>query len=86
MASKKATKKVEAPKAPKRIREYGMVKVKKGQKLAWVSHENKNGWSLGLAVGKRTLWLRNVRFSSIEEVERAAKDLSIAFLHKAPKK
>lgn len=70
----------------KRVRYYGMVKVKKGQKLAWISKEDKNGWSLGLAVGGRTLWLRNVRFASPEEVERAAKGLNIAFLHKANSK
>ena len=83
MATKKLpTKIVEAP-AEKRERYYGMTKVKKGQKLAWVSKENKHGWSLGLVVGKRTFWLRNVRFSSVEEVERATRELNTAFLHKA---
>lgn len=82
MAKKKI---VEAPKE-KRVRYYGMVKVKKGQKLAWVSKEDKNGWSLGLIVGGRTLWLRNLRFASPEEVERAAKSLNIAFLHKVDSK
>lgn len=79
-------KKVAKPKAPKRIREYGMVKVKKGQKLAWISKENKNGWSLGLAVGENTLWLRNLRFASVEEVERTTKGLSVAFIHKVETK
>ena len=50
---------------------FGLKKIRKGEKLCWFSYENKNGWSLGLAFGKGTLWLRNVRFASKEEVERA---------------
>lgn len=50
---------------------YGLKKIRKGEKFCWFSYENKNGWSLGLAFEKYTLWLRNVRFSSKVEVERA---------------
>lgn len=63
--------KVHLKKKGKRIRRYGMTKVRKGQKTAWVSRENKNGWSLGLAFEKYTVWLRNVRFPSSDDVSRA---------------
>lgn len=65
-------------------RYYGLDKVRTGAKLAWVSQENKHGWSLGLAHGKRTVWLRNVRFASEKEVERALKS-GVAFIHLAEK-
>ncbi len=51
---------------------YGMKKVGKGNKVAWLSQQNKNGFSLGLAIGnKKTIWLTNTRFSTQEEVIRA---------------
>ena len=78
-----ATKKKAVIGKVKRIRFYGLVKPKSGQKLAWVSRQNKHGWSLGLIVGKRTIWLRNVRFVNEAEVVRATKDLSVAFMHLA---
>lgn len=61
-----------------------MIKIKAGQKLAWISMQNKNGWSLGLAVGKHNVWLRNVRFNSPEEVKRAVegKALGVVFVWK----
>ena len=65
-------------------RYYGLTKVRKNQKLAWVSKENKNGWSLGLALKGRTVWLRNVRFNSMEEVKRATSS-NVVFIHKAGK-
>jgi hypothetical protein len=52
---------------------YGIVKIPTGVKLAWLSVQNKHGWSLGLALENRTVWLRNVRFSSIKEVKAALK-------------
>ena len=61
-------------------RAYGMVKVKTGTKLAWVSMENKHGWSLGLNLGKRVVWLRNIRFKSVAEIERAMKSGTV-FVH-----
>lgn len=82
MASKKkvATKK-KAVKKVKRIRFYGLVKPKKGAKFAWISVQNKNGWSLGFATNDRTIWLRNVRFTSIEEVQRVVGVEKIVFVH-----
>lgn len=77
------TKKIAKAQKVKRVRYYGILKIKKGQKLAWVSKENKHGWSLGLAVEKRTVWLRNVRFASLEEVERATTQLNTVYFHKA---
>lgn len=61
-------------------RMYGLKPIKKGSKLVWVSAENKNGWSLGLAFNKGTMWLRNMRFVSREEVERALK-AAVVFIH-----
>lgn len=67
----------------KRVRYYGMVKPRVGAKLTWVSKQNKHGWSLGLIIGKRTFWLRNVRFANESEAQRAVRDLSIAYVHLA---
>lgn len=52
-------------------RYYGLEVLKEGTKFAWLSMQNKNGWSLGLALNKRTIWLRNIRFATRKEVERA---------------
>lgn len=60
-------------------RYYGVVKVKDGAKFAWLSAENKFGWSLGFALNNRTVWLRNVRFSSSKEVTRALR-ASVVFI------
>ena len=72
-------------KAKKRVRYYGMVKVPKGAKICWLSVQNKNGWSLGLALGKRTIWLRNVRISSKEEVSRVTDAQKVVFVGKKGK-
>lgn len=82
---KKATKKVakkavKKAKKVKRIRFYGMVKPKTGAKFAWMSQENKNGWSLGFATNERTIWLRNLRFTSQKEVQRVVDGASIVFI------
>lgn len=84
---KKETKKVEAKveSKPKRKMVYGVQKIKTGAKVCWLSHENKFGWSLGLVLGKRTVWLRNLRFKTVEEVERVTKS-NVVFVHKANKK
>lgn len=78
MAAKKKAK------APKRKRYYGIVKIRKGAKIQYESRENKNGWSLGLVVKDRpTIWFRNVRFTSPEEVSRALGGYeNIVFVHK----
>lgn len=63
----------------KRVSRYGLVKVKTKARVSWVSHENKNGWSLGLALTDRTIWLRNTRFTSKAEVLRTVKKAGIVF-------
>lgn len=71
-------------KLPKRERYYGMTVVREGKKQCWVSTQNKNGWSLGLALNDRTVWLRNIRFESRKDVEAALKG-KVVFVHlKAP--
>jgi hypothetical protein len=80
--SKKTAKKaVKKANKVKRIRFYGLVKPKKGAKFAWISVQNKNGWSLGFATNDRTIWLRNLRFTSIEEVQRVVGVEKIVFVH-----
>lgn len=64
----KSQKELKAERRAKRW--YGMKKVKRGEKVCWLAKEDKNGWSLGLALGERTLWLRNLRFPSHKEVSR----------------
>lgn len=81
MSKKKKSKKL-APSQTSAYRYYGIVKLKKGQKLAWFSQENKHGWSLGLALEKRTIWLRNIRFASKAEVLRAVDSKSVVFIEK----
>lgn len=61
-------------------RRYGMVKVKMGSKRCWVSKQDKNGWSLGLSLGKVTYWLKNVRFKTELEVKLAVRS-NIVFIH-----
>jgi len=77
MAKKSSKKKA----SKKRDRGYGMIKVPTRSKLCWLSHENKHGWSLGLALSNRTIWLKNVRFSSQKEVTRAISS-SVVFTEK----
>jgi len=55
----------------KKQRNFGMVKIRKNQKICWVSGESKNGWSLGLAMGKRTIWLTGLRFADTRAVKMA---------------
>lgn len=69
----------------RRERYAGMQKVKTGAKLCWESRENKHGYSLGLCLNKRTVWLTNVRLASVAEVKRVLK-ASILFVHTADSK
>mgnify|MGYP006921293547 CR=1 FL=1 len=74
----KKTKKVASTKAlkkAKRAERYGMVKVAKGQKVSFISYQNKHGWSLGLALNGKTVWLRNTRFSSLEQIKAVVKSV-----------
>ena len=76
--------KTQKQKKTERRSRYGMVKVRKGQKLAWLSKETKNGWSLGLAIGERNYWLKNVQLASRDEVKRAVGS-AVIFVHKKGK-
>lgn len=49
---------------------YGRKALKVGQKVCWLSRQDKNGFALGLSFGERTLWLRNFRAKSEQEIER----------------
>ena len=53
------------------------IKQIKGQKQAWLSKQDRNGWSLGLVIGKKTYWLTNFRFKTNEDVERALKSNAV---------
>ncbi len=64
---------------------YGMKKLKNGQNVCWESHQDKNGWSLGLVIGKRVLWLRNFRVTDHKEVSRILKAKQI-FVSLNPKR
>lgn len=80
MAKKKSTKKEIRSKRRER---YGMKKIPKNAKMCWLSVENKHGWSLGFALNKYTVWLKNVRFASSKDVESAfdGKRAKIVFIH-----
>ena len=59
---------------------YGMKKLHEGEKVCWLAKQDKHGYSLGLALGKRTLWLRNLRIPNVHELKRVIKS-SILFIH-----
>ena len=54
-------------------KQAGLRPVKGGQKLAWLSRQDRNGWSLGLAFEKKTIWLTGLRFTSDKEVKKVLK-------------
>ena len=56
----------------RRERYFGIVKLPQGVKMSWISKQDMNGWSLGLGLNSRTVWLRGLRFKSSEEVRRCA--------------
>lgn len=72
-----------ASKTKESKRYYGMTKLRKGCKIQYESRENKHGWSLGLVLKDRpVVWLRNIRFASKEEVERAVGGMNVKFVPK----
>ena len=83
----KPMKKAKKGKAPERERYFGLTKVRVGAKFAWLSLQNKHGWSLGFALNNRTEWIRNIRFATRQEVERALGKSKVVFipLKHAPK-
>lgn len=76
--SKSSTKKIHKSKRTKRY--YGL-EVLKGQKFAWLSQQNKHGYSLGLALNSRTVWLRNIRFATRKDVENAMQKAKLVFIN-----
>ena len=76
--SKKRAKKTSIQK--RRERYFGIVKLRKGIKFAWLSKQDKNGWSLGLALEKRTVWLRGLRFATKKEIARVVDRTTIVYL------
>ena len=67
-------------KKDKRKRYFGTVKLPKGVKFAWLSNQNKHGWSLGFALDKRTVWLRGLRFATKKEIHRALDRSSVVYV------
>lgn len=51
------------------------------KKACWLAKEDKNGYSFGLALGSRTLWLRNFRFKTQQDVVKAVKDCKVVFIN-----
>ena len=64
----------------RRERYFGIVKLRKGTKFAWLAKQDKNGWALGLALEKRTIWLRGLRFVTKKEVARVLERTSLVFI------
>ena len=73
-------KKTSKPRKDNRNRYYGLTKLKRGTKFSWLSLQNRHGWSLGFALGKRTYYLCNIRFASKEEVKQALNKSKIVFI------
>lgn len=49
-------------------------------KFCWVSHESKNGWSLGFSVNEKDYFIPGLYLESKEDVKRAIKG-NIVFVH-----
>lgn len=75
---KKTQKELKAARREKKW--YGMKKIRKGEKICWLAREDKNGYSLGVCFGGRTLWLRNLRIESVSELKKVLK-ASVVFVH-----
>ena len=56
------------------------IDLSKKVKSCWISKQDKNGWSLGYAYRNRTIWLRNVRFKTRADVEKAMEKCSLVFI------
>lgn len=67
-------------KSERKKRYFGTVKVPRNAKFCWMSKHDKNGWSLGFALGKRTVWLTGLRFANRDEIERAMSS-NMVFVH-----
>lgn len=78
MSKKTKNRKIHKSKRTKRY--YGLQVLTDSTKFAWVSVQNKHGWSLGLALNNRTVWLRNLRFKTKEGVQTAMRGYKVQYL------
>lgn len=65
----------------RRMKWYGMKRLKSGQKICWLAKQDKHGYAIGLALGPRTLWLRNFRVPNRKEVCRVMERTSLVFIN-----
>lgn len=63
---------------------FGIVKLPSSTKFSWLSYESVNGYSLGLALNNRTVWVTGLRFKTDAEVSRAL-DSKVIFIRKNKK-
>lgn len=63
----------------KKLLPRGVFILREGAKIAWLSKQSKNGWSLGFTTNNRTIWVTGVRFASRKEVARAVRS-SVVFI------
>lgn len=70
-------------KKTKRV-QAGLVKVSLNKKAYWLSKEDRNGWSLGFSLGKKTVWLTGLRFRSEEHIESVL-NLGVIYVEKKKK-
>lgn len=74
-------------KSKKQIREekrakahYGLLKIKRKQKVCWLAKEYANGWAIGFSVNDHTRWIRGLRLADREEVNRIFES-NLLFIH-----
>lgn len=60
-------------------KQNGLIVLKGNEKCCWVSKEDKNGWSLGFALNKKTVWLTGLRFKSPYDVQLLVQ--GVTFIH-----
>jgi hypothetical protein len=65
---------------PRNRRYLGILKIRANQKHVWLSKEDKNGWSLGYALNKKTFWLTGLRFKSKRDISDALENSSIVYV------
>lgn len=70
----------EAVMKKRKERYFGIVKLPAKLKVAWLSKQDKNGWSLGLALEKRTVWLKGLRFATKKEISCVVDSTKIVYL------
>ena len=63
------TTKREVREARRAKKHYGLKKIKRNEKVAWLLKQYANGWAIGLAFNDHTRWLRGVRFATEQEAK-----------------